>query len=101
VRARVRLSLPPRGAKGSASLLEHLRQVERTTGHRDPLLDPPAPPPAARLVWDTFWAIYGGQPLTFAEIAAWSGLTGEDLTPGEAEAVKALSMVAAKEARDG
>lgn len=102
VKARTKLLLPPATApKSKGSLRDHLEAVEKQTGHRDERLDEPEMPCGWEPTWNAFWLMYSGQVLTFAEIDAWSRLTGEVLTPHEAEMLRKMSVVAFKEAHDG
>lgn len=81
---------------GGASIADHYKAVARATGR--PLPKPPALPPEARYLWDTFVEItrrrqssgFGRQPITHSEIMAWSTLKQWPLAPWEVDALCAL-----------
>lgn len=68
-----------------------LRQVEKTTGRRHPLLEMPELPEAVEHIWGWFSEIasrrtgngYGPNPITWHDIQAWSQLTQTNALPWE------------------
>ena len=51
------------------------------------------PPKVLGYVWDWFVEVYGGIPLTFAELAAWAELRNIPLEPWEALLLSKLSRM--------
>jgi hypothetical protein len=101
VRAETQLRLPPKGAKDESSLREYLELWEERTGKRDKRLDATVVPDGFGHLWATFWSLYRGEAVSFSEMAAWSTLAREPLTPWEVETVRLMSFAAVKEARSG
>ena len=97
-KAETQLRLPPRGAKDSVPLREYLETLEERSGKRDDRLDDADVPEGLEYLWATFWIIFQGSPLSFTEMRAWSEMTKTPLTPWEAETLRAMSLVAAREA---
>lgn len=101
VRAETQLRLPPKNSKSRESLRTHLEFLEERTDKRDKRLDAADVPDGLEHLWVIFWTIYRGEVLDFSELLAWSELTGEQLTPWEAETLRMMSLVAVKEANSG
>ncbi len=80
---------------------DHLESVERQTGFRPPALDGPELPADGAHVWSWFLTLhqargsngFGGNPISFADIAAWVSLTGVIVRPQEIEAILAIDRV--------
>lgn len=95
------LLLPPKNAKSDTSLQEYLELLEERTGKRDKRLDAARVPEELEHLWGIFWAMYESKPISFSEMRAREELTGEKLTPWEAETLRMMSLIAVKEARSG
>lgn len=86
---------------GGTSVESALRQVAKTTGKSHPLLDLPPMPAAAEHLWAWFQEInegrtgtgYGSNQITWADIHAWSILTGTKPHPWEVRLLKSLDRV--------
>ena len=68
--------------------MEHLEQVERSTGRQ--VLPAVEIPPEGEHIWQWFWQLsskrgggFGPGPLTYTEIQAWIGTTGTIVRPYE------------------
>jgi hypothetical protein len=82
--------LSRRGADG-VCLREKLLHIEQTTGRRPAALDGPEIPAEVAHVWGWFCELdsqrsgngFGGNPISWGEIAAWAALTGSMPRPHE------------------
>lgn len=67
------------------------------TGRRHPLLRGPALPAGTEALWAWFVELRAGlpaeRPLSFTELAAWAGLTGEAPSAWEARMLRALDRL--------
>lgn len=80
------------------TLREHLFAVWKATRRRPPELDLPPLPAAGVAVWEWFKALdaargsngWGPNPISWADLVAWQQLAGVQLTPWEAETLRAL-----------
>lgn len=88
--------LARKGSDGH-SLREHLQSVQQQTGQSPPELQGPELYPACAH-WFTWWyelaegrqSGLGTSPLAWADIAAWSTLTGRQLDPYDIEALRTI-----------
>ena len=74
-----------------------LEQVEKSTGHRDSLLDSVVIPDGFRYLWELFWEIrsgssegMSGSKVTWRDLSDYQALTGITLDAWEIEAVMAM-----------
>jgi hypothetical protein len=96
-----RLSL---AGEDGVSYGDKLRYRERTTGKHHPHLDGPAIPKRLAYLWEWFQELesartgtgFGPNPITFAEIKAWSELTGRSPRPHEIRVLKSLDLLRLK-----
>lgn len=77
-------------------------QVWKTLKRKPPqLADAPEFPEELRYVWEWFREVFAGEPLTYAELQAWSNMTGKRLNGWEAELIKSLDRIFWKVQHDG
>ena len=78
--------------RNGTTLREHLEQVERQTGHRDPLLDSVQVPEGGEWIWTIYWRLRKEQSLSYQDIDAFCRVTGEQLATWEVEALFAMDQ---------
>jgi hypothetical protein len=77
-------------------------QVWKTLKRKPPQLENATPlPEELRYVWEWFREVFAGEPLTYAELQAWSNMTGKRLKGWEAELIKSLDRIFWKVQHDG
>lgn len=82
--------------KDGVSLYDHLVQIQKQTGFKDPQLEPLTFPAGSIYLWNWFWELdkgrsgtgFGPAPLAYTEILAWSVLTHNNPTPFEIAVLK-------------
>jgi len=67
-----------------------LESVERQTGVRPEELDSVDVPDEAEYIWAWYWEMNRAESLSFAEIEAWTRLTGIALSPWEVRTIKSM-----------
>jgi len=91
-----------RQGEDGASYGAKLEHLAKTTGRRPAALDGPPIPKAVKHVWGWFKELRAGQdPITYLEISAWAGLTGNRPTPEEVRLIKRLDTVYLNSLGDG
>jgi len=88
----MKLTLPMKPGQGS--LKDHLSQVEKATGYRDPRLDSVQLPQGGERLWRHFWRVYRGSAIPYAEIEAYCRLTGAEFDPWEIEVLIGMEIAA-------
>lgn len=88
----MRLTLPLKGQEGS--LRDHLNQVQKSTGHRDPRLDSVQVPIGGERLWNHFWRLYKGSSVSYVEIEAYCRMTGAEFDPWEVEVLMSMEAAA-------
>jgi hypothetical protein len=87
--------------QNGSTVREHLEAVERRTGERPKELDECYIPKEAVHIWNWFLDLhaartsngFGSNPITFAEISAWSALTGARPSEFEVGAIRRLDVL--------
>ena len=79
--------------KHGVSKREHLEQIAESTGKEPKELEMPPFPELYDELWDLFWEIRIGEPLTYQELSAYQQLSGETLTPWEIEQLRFMDAV--------
>ncbi len=68
----------------------HLQQAEKATGHHPVELDAVEIPPGGEWLWECYWELRHGEPITLAEIEALCRLRNITFTPWEIGTLRAM-----------
>ncbi len=80
------------------TMREHLQSIARQSGKTPQELEPVPCPDSMMPLWQMFLQLHsarsmsidGPQPISYSEIAAWNALTGQQVTPDEVAAIRAI-----------